>query len=391
MAKKRDYYEVLGVEVTADESQIKVSYRRLALQFHPDRNAGDEAASAKFKEATEAYEVLADQEKRSLYDRGGHAAVDGSRGGGGGGAGYAQTVDLGDLLGGLFGGLFDGGGGGGRRKAGPQPGRDVQIVLDIELVEAARGVKKTVTIQREDHCEKCNGTGAKPGTKPTNCKRCGGQGVVIQQQMFMRVQTACRACNGQGVIVTDPCTQCRGNCRVVGKRTIEVEIPPGVDTGDRIRYQGQGDAGDAGAPRGDLEFAVRVREHKFFERDGTNLVCQWPITFAQAALGGPIEIRTLVGDKVKYELPHGVQSHDVIKLAGHGMPGRRGSRKGDLMVQILVDTPQRLSPEQEKLFRELAELEKSDVGPPPKKSIFSKLKDLFVPEETPTKPENEPK
>ena len=390
MAKKRDYYEVLGVEVTADESQIKVSYRRLALQFHPDRNAGDEAASVKFKEATEAYEVLADKEKRSLYDRGGHAAVDGSRGGGGGG-GYAQTVDLGDLLGGLFGGLFDGGGGGGRRKAGPQPGRDVQIVLDIELVEAARGVKKTVTIQREDHCEKCNGTGAKPGTKPTNCKRCGGQGVVIQQQMFMRVQTACRACNGQGVIVTDPCTQCRGNCRVVGKRTIEVEIPPGVDTGDRIRYQGQGDAGDAGAPRGDLEFAVRVREHKFFERDGTNLVCQWPITFAQAALGGPIEIRTLVGEKVKYELPRGVQSHDVIKLASHGMPGRRGSRKGDLMVQILVDTPQRLSPEQEKLFRDLAELEKSDVGPPPKKSIFSKLKDLFVPEETPNKPENEPK
>ena len=310
MAKKRDYYEVLGVDNSADDGQIKNAYRKLAMQFHPDRNVGDEAASVKFKEATEAFEVLSDREKRSLYDRGGHSAVDGSRGGGG-----HQTVDLGDLLGGLFGGLFEGSGGG-RRKAGPQGGRDVQIVLDIDLVEAARGVKKTVTIQREDHCEKCNGTGAKPGTKPTNCKRCGGQGVVIQQQMFMRVQTACRACNGQGVIVTDPCTQCRGNGKTVGKRTIEVEIPPGVDTGDRIRYQGQGDAGDAGAPRGDLEFAVRVREHKFFERDGTNLICQWPITFAQAALGGPIEIRTLVGEKIKHDLPRGVQTHDVVKLFG---------------------------------------------------------------------------
>ena len=388
MAKKRDYYEVLGVANTADDAAVKSAYRKLALQYHPDRNAGDEAAAAKFKEATEAYEVLADKEKRSLYDRGGHSAVDGSRGGGFGG----QTVDLGDLLGGLFGGLFEGGAGG-RRKSGPQPGRDVQIVLDIELVEAARGVKKTVTIQREDHCEKCHGTGAKPGTKPTNCKRCGGQGVVIQQQMFMRVQTPCRACNGQGVIVTDPCTGCRGQGKTVGKRTIEVEIPPGVDTGDRIRYQGQGDAGDAGAPRGDLEFAVRVRDHKFFERDGTNLVCQWPITFAQAALGGPIEITTLVGEKVKHDLPRGVQTHDVVKLAGYGMPGRRGGRRGDLMVQVVVDTPQRLSPEQEKLFRELAELEKSDVGPPPKKSIFSKLKDLFVPDEPPIvlQPDGEPK
>jgi len=384
MAKKRDYYDVLGVDNSADDGQIKTAYRKLALQFHPDRNAGNDEAAHKFKEATEAYEVLADKDKRSLYDRGGHSAVDGSRGGGGGGFG-GQSVDLGDLINSFF------GGGGGGRKAGPQPGRDVQIIIDIELVEAARGVKKSITIQREDHCEKCKGTGAKPGTKPTNCKRCGGQGVVIQQQMFMRVQTACRACNGQGVIVTDPCTQCRGNGKTVGKRTIDVEIPPGVDTGDRIRYQGQGDAGDSGAPRGDLEFAIRVREHKFFERDGTNLICQWPITFAQAALGGPIEIRTLIGEKIKHDLPRGVQTHDVVKLSGHGMPGRRGARRGDLMVQVVVDTPQRLSPEQERLYRELAELDKIDVGPPPKKSIFSKLKDLFVPDETPVKPESDPK
>ena len=390
MAKKRDYYDVLGVERSAGEDDIKKAYRKLALQYHPDRNAGDDDASVKFKEATEAYEVLGDAGKRSLYDRGGHAAVEGARQSGGGG----QSVDLGDLLGGLFGGLFEGAaGGGGRRRAGPQPGRDVQIVIDLDLVEAARGVKKTVTIQREDHCEKCHGTGAKPGTKPTNCKRCGGQGVVIQQQMFMRVQTACRACNGQGVIVTDPCTVCRGHGKNVGKHTIEVEIPPGVDTGDRIRYQGQGDAGDAGAPRGELEFALRIRDHKFFERDGTNLICQWPITFAQAALGGPLEIRTLVGEKVKHELPRGVQTGDAIKIAGHGMPGRRGGRRGDLMVQIVIDTPQRLSPEQERLFRELAELDKIDVGPPPKKSIFSKLKDLFVHDENPapTKPDGETK
>jgi molecular chaperone DnaJ len=372
---KRDYYDVLGVSRTATEDEIKKAYRKLALQHHPDRNHGDAEAAEKFKEATEAFEVLIAAEKRERYDRYGHAGVDGQAGGGG--------VDINDLFGDLLGSFFGGGGGGGRRRAGPQPGRDIQVVLDIDLVEVATGAKKSLAVQREDHCETCGGTGAKPGTKPAACKRCGGQGVVIQRQGFFQVQTSCRACSGQGVVIADPCGSCNGSGRVVARKTLEVDIPPGVETGDRIRFQGYGDAGDPGAPRGDLEFAIRVREHRFFQRDGQNLICQWPVTFSQAALGGPVEITTLTGQKVVYDLPRGIQTHEVVKLAGHGLPGRRGGRKGDLLVQVVVDTPQALTPEQEQLFRKLAELEKqhATVNVPSKKSFFSKVKDWLTAEE----------
>ena len=374
---KRDYYEVLAVEKTADGEAVKKAYRKLAMQYHPDRTGGDAAAEVKFKEATEAYEVLADPEKRSRYDRGGHAAVDGMNRGGGGAGGMG--VDLGDLLGDLFGGFFgQGGGKGGQKRSGPQPGRDVQVVLDIDLVEAATGTKKSVTIQREDHCDTCHGSGAKPGSKSTPCKRCGGQGVTIQRQGFFQVQQPCRACNGEGMIVSDPCAGCRGAGRVVGRKVFDVDIPPGVDTGDRIRYQGQGDAGETAAPRGDLEFAIRVKEHKFFQRDGANVICQWPITFAQAALGGTVQLTTLTGQKVNHELPRGTQTHEVIQLRGHGMPGRRGGRAGDLLVQVIIDTPQTLTPEQETLFRQLLEMEKAQASAPPaKKSFFSKIRDFF--------------
>jgi molecular chaperone DnaJ len=368
MAVKRDYYEVLGVARGATAEEVKKAYRKLALQYHPDRNHGDPAAADKFKEATEAFEVLSDPEKRGRYDRYGHAGLEGMAGGFGGG------VDLNDLFGDLLGSFF--GGAGGRRRAGPHAGRDVQVILEIELVEAATGVKKQVTIQREDHCETCGGTGTKPGTKPAACRRCGGQGVVIQRQGFFQVQQTCRACGGQGVVIADPCQSCRGNGRVVGRKTVEVDIPPGVDSGDRIRYQGHGDAGDPGAPRGDLEFVIRVKEHPFFQRDGQNLICQWPVTFSQAALGGPLEITTLTGEKVKYDLPRGTQTHEVLRLAGHGMPPRRaGGRKGDLLVQVVVDTPQHLTAEQEELFRRLAELEGNQTAAPHKKSFFARLKD----------------
>lgn len=375
---KRDYYEILSVERTADGETIKKAYRKLAMQYHPDRTGGDAESEAKFKEATEAFQVLSDKDKRSLYDRGGHAAVDAmGRGNGGNGGGFG--VDLGDLLGDLFGGFFGNGGGGrGRRSGGPQPGRDVQVVLDVELKEAATGAKKSVTIQREDHCGTCNGTGAKPGTSSTACKRCGGQGVTVQRQGFFQVQQPCRACNGEGMIVADPCAGCRGAGRVVGRKAFDVDIPPGVDTGDRIRYQAQGDAGATGAPRGDLEFAIRVKEHKFFQRDGVNLICQWPITFAQAALGGTIQIPTLTGGNVNHELPRGTQTHEVLQLRGHGMPGRRGGRPGDLLVQVIVDTPQALTPEQEALFRQLQEMEKQQAAATPaKRSFFSKIRDFF--------------
>lgn len=367
---KRDYYEVLQVAKTVTTDELKASYRKLAMRYHPDRNPGDADAEAKFKEATEAFEVLSDGEKRQRYDRYGHDGLQGMGNGSGG-----VSVDLSDLLGDLFGGFFGGGGGG--RRSGPQPGRDVQIILDIDLAEAARGVTKKVKVEREDHCGTCHGTGSKGGTKPTPCKRCGGQGVVIVQQMFIRMQQACRACNGTGQVITDPCGGCRGAGKVVGRHEVEVKVTPGVDTGDRIRYAGMGDAGDAGAPRGNLEFAIRVKEHKFFQRDGQNLICQWPITFAQAALGGPVEITTLVGEKVKHDLPRGIQTHEVLRLAGYGMPGRRGGPRGDMLVQVVVDTPQTLTPEQEQLFRRLAELEHTQVSSPGKKSFFSKLKDLF--------------
>jgi len=364
---KRDYYEVLMVAKTATEDDVKKAYRKLAMQHHPDRNHGDAEASEKFKEATEAYEVLIVAERRERYDRFGHAGLEGM-----GAGGFQGHADLGDIFGDLLGSFF--GGGGRQQRRGPQGGRDVQVILDITLLEAAKGIKRSVAVQREDHCEPCGGTGAKAGTRPANCKRCGGQGVVIQKQGFFQVQTTCRSCSGQGVVITDPCPTCRGNGRVSSKRTIEVEIPPGVDTGDRIRFSGLGDAGDPAGPRGDLEFALRVKEHSFFQREGQHLICKWPVTFSQAALGATIEITTLVGQKVNYEIAKGIQSNEMIRLAGHGMPARQNGRKGDLHIQVVIDTPQNLSAEQEALFRKLAELEKAQTGAPHKKSIFAQLK-----------------
>jgi molecular chaperone DnaJ len=370
---KRDYYEVLGVAKDARPEDVKKAFRKLAMQYHPDRNHGDEEAAEKFKEASEAYEVLIDVEKRSIYDRHGHAGLNGMGGG--------QHVDLSDLFGDILGSFF-GGGGGRRHQGGPQPGQTIQAVLDIDLREAATGVKRTVTVQREDHCETCKGTGARPGTQPTACRRCGGQGVVIERQMFMQVQTACRACGGRGMINPDPCGTCRGVGRVAGRKTVEVNIRPGTDTGDKYPVRGEGDAGEPGAPRGDLVFVVRVREHRFFQRDGSNLICQWPITFSQAALGGPLEVTTLTGEKVRHELPRGIQTHEVLRLTGHGMPSRQNpNRRGDLLIQVVVDTPQHLTPEHEKLFRQLAELERQQEHAPPKKSFFSKLKDWLTADE----------
>ncbi len=374
MATKRDYYEVLSVGKDANVDDIKKSFRKLAMQYHPDRNTGDADAAEKFKEASEAYEILSDSDKRSAYDRYGHAGVSGQAGFGGG-------MDLSDIFGDILGNFF-GGGGGGRQRGGPQAGRDIQAVLDIELRDAITGVKRSVTLQRDDPCEPCKGTGAKPGTKQTSCRKCGGQGVVIQRQGIFQVQTACNACGGRGMINPDPCTSCRGAGHIPGRKTIEVEIPPGVDSGDRMKYQGQGDAGDAGARRGDLEFVIRVKEHRFFQRDGQNLICQWPITFSQAALGGPIEIRTLTSEKVRYDLPRGVQTHEVLRITGHGIPTRRNpGRRGDLLIQVVIDTPQQMTPEMEELFRKLGELEGQAAATPPKKSFFNKLKDWISSDE----------
>lgn len=380
---KRDYYEVLSVAKTASEDEIKKAYRKLAMQHHPDRNPGNPEAEGKFKEITEAYEVLISVEKRTIYDRHGHAGLEGRGAGGPGGGFGGGATTFQDLFDDLLGGIFGGGGRRGGGRQGPRSGRDIQAVLDIDLVEAATGCKKQQTVPREEHCRECNGGGAKPGTQPSPCRRCGGQGVVILQQGFISVQQPCRACDGRGQVITDPCAACRGAGRVEVRRTIEVQIPAGVDTGNRIRYTGEGDAGEPGAPRGDLEFVIRVKEHKHFQRDGHNLICQWSITFAQAALGGTLEINTLTGQKVTHELARGTQTHEVIRIAGQGMPDPRGGRRGDLLVQVVVETPTNLTAEQEELFKKLLEHDKLQP-PTPRKGFFGKLKDLITGEAPPT-------
>lgn len=370
MAAKRDYYEVLGIRKDADEEEIKRAYRRLAMQYHPDRNVGDEEAAQKFKEAAEAYEILRDPARRQRYDRYGHAGLEGMNL-----HHFSNADSVFDLFGDIFGDIF------GRRGGhGPQPGRDLQVTLEVELTEAAQGVRKTVTIPREEVCVECSGSGGRRGTHPAVCRRCNGHGVVVQSQGFFRVQQTCRGCGGRGVVVTDPCPTCHGGGRTEVRRSLEVAIPAGVDTGNRIRVPGEGEAGDPGAPRGDLFCAIRVREHPLFQRDGPNLVCQVPITFSQAALGGEIEIPTLDGT-MDYRLKRGVESGEVVRVPGKGMPSLRGGRRGDLLVQVVLETPKNLSKRHEELFRELAELDHKHVSPR-RRSFMEKLRSFFAPEVT---------
>jgi molecular chaperone DnaJ len=379
---KRDYYEVLGVARSAGDAEITKAYRSLAKKYHPDQNPGDETVVAQYHEVTEAYEVLRDAQKRQIYDRYGHEGL--QNGGPGGGV----HIDLSEMFGDLLGGLFGGGGGGRRRARGPRRGADIEDVLDVELLEAATGVKKSFNLRYEANCKACAGTGAKPGTQPTACKRCKGPGAeYMQAGGLISFPQACRGCSGRGVVIPDPCPTCRGVGRVETRETVSIDLPPGVDTRVRLTVPGHGHEGAPGAPRGNLELIVRVREHKDFERDGHNLICQYPITFARAALGGPIEITTLTGQKATVEVPRGSQTHTtVLRVAGHGMPNLDDPRrKGDLMVILVVETPTALSSEQEELFRKLADLE-GTVPPAPRKGLFGKLKDLISGEGPDQKP-----
>jgi molecular chaperone DnaJ len=372
MSSKRDYYEVLGVRKDADAEEIKKAYRKLAMQYHPDRNVGDDEAEAKFKEAAEAYDVLHDPAKRQRYDRYGHAGLQDL-----GGPTFTNAESVFDLFGDIFGDLFGGGRGGGRR--GRQQGRDLQIAVDITLEEAFRGVRKNLTIPREELCGECSGTGARKGTEPAMCRRCNGQGVVAVNQGFFRIQQTCRACGGQGRVITDPCPTCHGGGRVAIKRDIELAVPPGSDNGVRIRCTGEGEAGDPGAPRGDLYCVIRVKEHTLFQREHDHLICQVPITFSLAALGGEVEVPSLDGP-ITHKLKRGVQSGEVVTIPGKGMPNLRGGRRGDLMVQLLIETPRHLTKRQEELFRELAEIDQSHVSPQ-RKSFLDKLKSFFTGDE----------
>jgi molecular chaperone DnaJ len=337
---KRDYYEVLGVSRTAPADEIKRSYRRLAMKFHPDRNKDDQTAGTKFKEAKEAYDVLSNPDKRAAYDRFGH---DGVRGGPGGGF---SAEGFGDIFGDVFGDIFGGG-----RQRGSQVfrGADLGYELKIELERAVKGDTVTIDVPTQVSCDNCDGSGAKPGTEPVTCSTCAGAGQVRMQQGFFSIQQTCPACKGAGTTIGDPCERCHGRGRVRKTKTLSVKVPPGVDDGDRIRLSGEGEAGRNGGPPGDLYVELRVKPHKLFTRDGADLACEVPISIATAVLGGEVELPTLDGH-VSLKIPGGTQSGKVFRLRGKGVITVRDPRKGDLFAKVAVETPVNLTAEQKKLL-----------------------------------------
>ncbi|MGI2105236.1 molecular chaperone DnaJ [Shewanella frigidimarina] len=342
---KRDYYEVLGVGRDTSEREIKKAYKRLAMKFHPDRNPGDKAAEASFKEIKEAYEILTDSDKKAAYDQFGHAGVDPNRGGHGGGQG-----DFGDIFGDVFGDIFGGGRrGGGQRQAAR--GSDLRYNLELSLEEAVRGLTKELRIPTLAACDLCDGSGAKKGTSASTCGTCHGQGQVQMRQGFFAVQQACPTCHGRGKIIKDPCGKCHGEGRVEKSKTLSVKIPAGVDTGDRIRLTGEGEAGEFGAPPGDLYVQVSVREHAIFTRDANNLYCEVPISFSKAALGGEIEVPTLDG-KVSLKIPTETQTGRMFRLRGKGVKSVRSHAVGDLLCKVVMETPVNLNEKQKELLRE---------------------------------------
>jgi len=346
---KRDYYEVLGVSKNATEDELKKAYRRLAMKFHPDRNAGDDSAVDKFKEVKEAYDVLSDSRKRSAYDQFGHAGVDASAGAGPGGGGFGAG-GFGDIFDSVFGDIFGQGGGHGGERV--YRGADLRYDLELSLEEAVSGSTIKIRVPKMVACKTCNGSGAKKGSSPTNCPTCNGLGQVRMQQGFFSIQQTCPQCRGQGRIIKDPCTDCRGQGRVRDNKTISVKVPPGVDSGDRIRLSGEGEAGENGGPSGDLYVHVIVRDHPIFTRDGSDLYCDIPISFATAALGGELEVPTLEG-KVKLKIPPETQSGKLFRLRGKGVRTIRSSTRGDLMCRAMVETPVNLSKRQKELLQEL--------------------------------------
>lgn len=388
---KRDYYEILGVARSASEQEIKSAYRKLAVQYHPDKNPGDAAAEEKFKEAAEAYSILSDAQQKASYDRFGHAGVGAGAGAGAGfgGAGFTNIEDLfSDLFG--FGDVFGGGRGRANQRTAAQRGADLRYDLEISLEEAAIGKTEKLKIPRLEACETCKGSGAEPGTTAETCETCQGSGQVRYQQGFFSVARTCGACKGKGQIIKSPCKNCRGNGRVERERQLEVRIPPGVETGSRLRVQGEGEAGANGGGKGDLFVIIHVAEHDTFERQNENLYSTQPISFAQAALGAEIEIKTL-GDITgaakndgdgenskteKLKIPAGTQTGTVFRVKNQGMPVlNAGGRRGDLFVAAQVVTPKTLTKEQKKLLEQLAQIEDNDFEREP--GLFEKVRSFF--------------
>jgi molecular chaperone DnaJ len=371
-----DLYEILEVSRDADEDDIKRAYRKLAKQYHPDRNPGDAAAEEKFKQISAAYEVLSDPNKRAAYDRFG--STDGSNpfGGFGGQGGSQGFGDLFDILNGVFGGGFGGGAQGfGGRGSRARRGSDFQLEVEVTFVEAATGAKKKIEVPSYQDCEVCQGTGAKPGTKPITCPTCNGLGAVRIQQGFFTMQRTCPRCEGKGTIIVDPCTHCKGEGKIKKTEELEIDIPAGVSTGQRLRWAGKGAPGSAGGPPGDLYLLIRLEDHPLFERQDQDLLCTVPISFVQAALGGKVDVPTLEG-KVSMSVPAGTQTGKVFRLRGKGFPPVNGGPRGDQLVEVVVETPVNLSERQKELLQEFGEISGEDVHPE-KHSFFQRLKDLF--------------
>ncbi len=374
MADKRDYYEVLGVSKGASDDELKKAFRKEAKKYHPDLHPGDKEAEAKFKEINEAYEVLSNPEKRQRYDQFGHAGVD-SNYGAGGGYGGSGFGDFGDIFSDIFGGGFGFGGSGGRRN-GPRRGNDVRQVVTISFEEAAFGCKKKINITKQEDCPTCKGTGAKPGTSAETCSHCHGTGQIQTQQRtilgYMTNVTTCPHCQGSGKIIKEPCRDCRGTGKVRKTRTVEIDIPAGIDDGQTMQLSGQGEAGERGGPSGDLLITVRVRPHQMFERSGNDVYLTMPVTFVQAALGATLTVPTLDG-VVEYDIPEGTQSGTRFRLRGKGIPFIRGKNRGDQYVTVEVEVPKNLSQRQKEILREFDE----EKNYKKKKSFAEKMKELF--------------
>jgi molecular chaperone DnaJ len=376
---KRDYYEVLGVSRTAAEGELKSAYRKLAMQYHPDRNPGDKKAEEKFKEAAEAYAVLADASKRAAYDRFGHAGV-GATAGAGAGFDPETFGDFADILGNMFGfgDLF-----GGRRRGGPQRGADLRYDLEISFLESATGAEPTIQIPRQETCETCKGSGAAAGSAPTVCSMCRGQGQVRRQQGFFTIAVTCPQCRGAGKTVAKPCQTCQGAGRVTQERKIKVKIPAGISNGQQLRLQNEGEAGVAGGPSGHLYVVIHVQEHEFFRREANHLFCEVPVNFTTLALGGEIVVPTLDGPE-RMKVPDGTQTGTTLRLRGKGMPDVNGRGRGDLLITVQVQTPKKLSKEQRQLIEQLAKVLPKEQFEPrapgeeqEDRNLFDRVKDMF--------------
>jgi len=377
----KDFYKTLGVEKSASADELKKSYRKLAMKYHPDQNKDNPEAEAKFKEISEAYDILKDEQKRAAYDRYGTAAFDGSMGGGGfGGGGQGGGAGaFSDIFDDMFGDFMGGRGGGGGR-GGPQRGSDMQYTLEIGMEDAFKGKEAQIKIPVNDTCEGCKGTGAEPGTNASSCSTCDGAGRVRQQQGFFTIERTCPTCQGAGNIITDPCKKCHGQGRIQKNKTLKIKVPAGVDTGRRIRLSGEGEAGLQGGPRGDLYVLLAVKPHRLFKRDGANLFCRVPITVTKAALGGDVEVPTIEGKATKVKVPAGTQTGQQFRLKGKGMSVLGSDSRGDLYIETFVETPVNLNKKQQDILKQLDKdfsNDKTGKHSPEASGFFTKVREFW--------------